>query len=272
LAQEVRKLLHRENYVSEPNDSWYEDYFGPDYLFIDFHSHTGQEVEFIGKVLGLGPGSLLLDAGCGYGRHMSPLLGMGARVVGYDLSAFMLGEAKKRVRGETECDPSIGARAALVRCDHRALPFYGVFDCAINMFNSFGYFAREEDNFRMLSEISGALKPGGLFLLDMVNRDFVIGHMSKKDWFEQDGALILEKKWFDPIENRSEIDVCVVDKHGKRDYHHSIRLYSYTELRMLLEAAGFKVVAVFGGFGGEPFDTNRDRMLILSRSLRMEDE
>ena len=64
----------------------------------------------------------------------------------------------------------------------------------------------------------------------------------------------------------------VIDKRGKRDYHHSIRLYSYTEMVMLLEAAGFKVIAVFGGFGGEMFELNRDRMVILSQSLQMEDE
>jgi SAM-dependent methyltransferase len=261
-----------ENSANILADRWYESYFGPDYLFIDLHSHTDEEVEFIWKVLGLGPDSLLLDAGCGYGRHTIPLIEKGARVVGYDLSAFMLGELKKRHRGDPPCGPSTWNRAMLVRCDHRALPFHGAFDCAINMFNSFGYFAREEDNFRMLAEIAGALRPGGLFLLDLVNRDLVIRHMNRKDWFEHDGALVLEKKWFDPIENRSEIDVSVVDIHGKREYHHSIRLYSYTELRMLLEAAGFRVIAVFGGFGGEPYDPNRDRMLILSQSLMTEDE
>ena len=41
---------------------------------------------------------------------------------------------------------------------------------------------------------------------------------------------------------------------------------------MLLEAAGFNVMAVFGGFNGEQFDWNHDRMLILSQVLEMEDE
>ena len=114
------------------------------------------------------------------------------------------------------------------------------------MFNSFGYFRDEHDNFRMLKSIADALKPGGLFLLDLVNRDFVLRMNARKDWFEHNGAIILEKKWFDPILNRSEIDVTVIDKRGKRDYHHSIRLYSFTELEMLLKAAGFFVRAVFG--------------------------
>lgn len=254
------------------NNTWYERYFGPDYLLIDLHRDTEREVEFIWKVLGLGKGARMLDAGCGYGRHLVPLAMQGARIVGYDLSAFMLAEAAKRIRGEAERVPFLKRRVSLVQCDHRMLPFSRTFDCAINMFNSFGYFAEEHDNFRMLMEIARILVHGGLFLIDLVNRDFVIRNLSRKDWFEHDGAVILEKKEFDPFTNRTEIDVSVVDKWGKRDYHHSIRLYSYTEMVMLLEAAGFRVVAVFGGFGGEIFELNRDRMVILSQSLRTEDE
>jgi SAM-dependent methyltransferase len=254
------------------NNAWYEDYFGPDYLLIDLHPNTGQEVEFIWKVLGLGKGMSVLDAGCGYGRHLVPLLSRGAMVIGCDLSGFMLKEAESRIQGELKRNQSARRRSGLVRCDYRALPFYRSFDCAINMFNSYGYFAKEEDNFRILGEIARALKPGGLFLIDLVNRDFVIRHLARKDWFEHDGAVILEKKEFDPIANRTEIDVSVIDKRGKRDYHHSIRLYSHTEMVMLLSAAGFKIVAVFGGFCGETFDLNHDRMLILSRSPEMEDE
>ena len=36
---------------------------------------------------------------------------------------------------------------------------------------------------------------------------------------------------------------------------------------MLLEAAGFEVQAVFGGFSGETFDWSHDRMLILSQAI-----
>jgi len=139
------------------------------------------------------------------------------------------------------------------------------------MFNSFGYFAKEIDNYRALTSIADALKPGGLFLLDLTNRDFAIRSMRRNDWFEHGDALILERKEFDAVRNRSEIDVIVVDKSGRRAYHHSIRLYSYTELTMLLEAAGFAVRAVFGGFGGETFDEHSSRMLVVAEALATEE-
>lgn len=254
------------------DERWYEEYFGPDYLLIDMHRNTGLEADFIHESLRLGKGKRLLDVGCGYGRHLVPLIGRGVNAFGCDRSRFMLREAEKRIRTVGEKRVALKASGRLTECDNRELPFHRVFDCAVNMFNSFGYFADEHDNFRMLTGIAGSLKPGGLFLLDQVNRDFVLRHHNRKDWFEHDGAVILENKWFDPIRNRSEIDVSVIDKQGKREYHHSIRLYSYTEMVMLLEAAGFRVRAVFGGFRGEEFDLHRDRMIILSQALRREDE
>lgn len=245
--------------MKKKNPPWYETYFGKDYLLIDVQPNTTGEVAFMTKALGLRKHTRLLDAACGYGRHMAPLVRRGIDVYGCDMSTDMLSEAKRRLR-ESGC---ISRR--LIQCDIRKLPFQSVFDSACNMFNSFGYFDEETDNYRVLSQIASALRPGGTFLLDLVNRDFVIRHLSPKDWFEKDGAYILEKKWFDSLRNRTEIDVHVVDKSGKRTYHHSIRVYSFTEISMLLEAAGFEVLDVFGGFEGEEFDLKHKRMLILSQ-------
>ena len=235
-------------------EPWYTTYFGADYLKIDIQPNTAHEVAFIREALELRPGMSLLDTSCGYGRHLAPLVEGGVYGVGCDLSRFMLDRAAAHMKEQ-------GLPSRLVCCDYRELPFDGEFDCAVNMFNSFGYFDREIDNYMALKSIAEALKPGGLFLLDLTNRDFAIRSMRRNDWFEHGDALILERKEFDAVRNRSEIDVIVVDKDGRRAYHHSIRLYSYTELTMLLEAAGFMVRTVFGGFGGETFDEHSSRML-----------
>ena len=51
-----------------------------------------------------------------------------------------------------------------------------------------------------------------------------------------------------------------------------MRIYSFTEISMLLEVAGFIVVGVFRGFDSEKFNCYHNRMLILSQVLDMEDE
>ena len=257
---------------------WYETYFGSDYLLIDIQNNTAQEVKFLMEVLKLKRGTRLLDIGCGYGRHVIPFSERGIDVVGCDLSAFMLKETVRRIalkaRGNGKrfdvLRASMKRGPKLVQCDNRRLPFHHTFDCACNMFNSFGYCKEERDNYRILESIAQALKPGGLFLIDLINRDFYLQLNSRKDWFERDNAIILEHKRFDSLQNRSEIDVTVIDKQGKRSYHHSIRLYSFTELTMLLEAAGFRVLSVYGSFTGDNFDMKQSRMLILARTFEGE--
>src|SRR5688500_11508007 len=45
------------------------------------------------------PGELVLDAGCGTGRSLSAIVASGARVVGVDFSAAMLGVAREAIPG-----------------------------------------------------------------------------------------------------------------------------------------------------------------------------
>lgn len=246
--------------------NWYEAFFGPDYLTVDLQEDNRAEAAFIRDTLCSESGVKLLDAACGYGRHLVPLLKSGIDVYGCDLSQALLGEAARRLRKALR-DGKTAAAQRLIQCDLRELPFRNVFDGVCMMYTSIGYFDGEDENFRVLTSVRQAMKTGGLFLIDNVNRDYFIRSFSPKDWIEKDGAFILEERDFDPVRSRSEIDVTVVDKRGTRRYHHSIRLYTFTELAMFLEAAGFEVEEVYGGFRGEEFSWDNSRMLVLSRAV-----
>ena len=143
---------------------WYETYFGPDYLLIDIQNNTALEVKFLREVLKLKRGTRLLDIGCGYGRHLIPLIERGVDVVGCDLSPFM---PKKTVHHIAQKASGKSKRydvfktcmkrgPKLVQSDNHRLPFHHAFDCACNMFNSFGYCKKERDNYRILESIAQA--------------------------------------------------------------------------------------------------------------------
>ncbi len=57
------------------------------------------------------PGHLVLDAGCGEGRHCFGMLGRGARVVGFDLDFSSMRDASKRLRKEAAAVDSLGEMA-----------------------------------------------------------------------------------------------------------------------------------------------------------------
>ena len=79
------------------NNTWYVDYFGPDYLLIDIQNNTANEVEFLYHILQLDRDVRLLDVGCGYGRHLLPLLERNVDVYGCDLSRFVLNNITQNI-------------------------------------------------------------------------------------------------------------------------------------------------------------------------------
>jgi SAM-dependent methyltransferase len=98
----------------------------------------------------------VLDAGCGVGRHLLPLLQAGFRVWGADCDAQVLGLLQASLANVAA--PAAGAN--LVQADLNRLPFAsGVFDLAVsvNVINH-GDAATFRDYCRELDRV---LKPGG---------------------------------------------------------------------------------------------------------------
>lgn len=243
-------------------EEWYRAFFGEDYIRVDWHTDTQAEVEGIERMLGLKPGERILDVCCGYGRHAIPLASRGYDVTGVDLSEAMLRHAQADAR-------TAAVRVSWVQADARELPFGEHFDGALNLFTAFGYFAREGDNIRVLQEIARVLVPGGLFLLDTVNHDFLVRHFQPQSWYNRDGVVLLEQRQFDPVESRVEGIWTLVEPDGsQRSYPHSIRVYTFAELRMWLSLVGLDVREVFGGYRGEGLDWDAPRMVIVSEKRK----
>ncbi|HWC38505.1 MAG TPA: methyltransferase domain-containing protein, partial [Acidimicrobiales bacterium] len=62
------------------------DVVGPAYLRYSFTRSTESEISFVADALGLAPGMLVVDVGCGPGRHSHALARRGVRVVGVDVA------------------------------------------------------------------------------------------------------------------------------------------------------------------------------------------
>ncbi len=77
------------------------DAYAPQYMQESFTTDTVREVDFIVEELALPIGSRILDMGCGTGRHSVELARRGYRIVGVDLSAGMLAEARKAAEAAT---------------------------------------------------------------------------------------------------------------------------------------------------------------------------
>ncbi len=242
---------------SDTPPPWYDRFFSHEYLAFDEHPHTDLEIEFLLQFLDLEQDLRILDVGCGYGRHLIPLAQEGFSVTGIDRSPVMLSTAHNTAQ-------NAGLTLPLVRADMRALPFVETFDTCLSLFSSFGYFDTEDENFRVLPNIADALVPGGQFLLETVNRDFVVRHLIPTQVYRPEGMFLVEERQFDPISSRSRVDVTVFQNNEQTHLYHSIRLYSFTELEMLLTAVGLVPNAVWGDFHGNEYTCNTPHMIVLA--------
>jgi SAM-dependent methyltransferase len=115
------------------------------------------------RFLGLaGDGGRVLDLGCGAGRDLGWLLGQGVDVIGGDLSAGMLAQARSQVESHG------GGR--LIRLDMTSLPFpdgaFGGVWCSASLLH-----LPKQVSPRALAEMQRVLPPGGPLLLGIQEGD-----------------------------------------------------------------------------------------------------
>jgi SAM-dependent methyltransferase len=195
------------------------------------------EVKFLWKVLKLRKGSRVLDIPCGTGRHALRLARRGASVLGVDASEAYLREARRAAKRI----PNV----RFVRGDMRRIPLRGEFDAAINLWTSFGYFADPADDLKTLRGIARALKPGGLFLIDMLDYEAAKRRAQTKHWMKRsDGAYVLEEALFLGGWDPKIVNEWTVLRPGKpaRRSRFVVRGYDRARMFAALRKAGLKPV------------------------------
>jgi SAM-dependent methyltransferase len=242
---------------------WYREFFDDLYLRVyqplEAPEQVRREVDFIVKALDLPAGAKVLDLCCGQGRHSLELARRGFQVVGVDLSEALLYAARKRAESE-------GLSVTFLHCDMREIDFADEFDAVINMFTSFGYLESEAEDEKVLGKVAQALKSGGKFLLDVVNRDRLVRDFQAREWNAADeGWLVLEERTFDHLSGRMETRwVCVARDGVRYERLSSVRLYTASELRTMLERAGLKVTNLFGDYDGSPYSWDSQRLIVVA--------
>jgi len=245
--------------------AWYEELFaGEDQLRSYGESEASRnQVDFVIGKLAIESGMRILDLCCGRGRHLIDLMRRGYDVVGVDLSAYMLDRCREAAAKEN-------IEPRLIQADMRELSFIAEFDAVINMFTSFGYLESEEEDQKVLDGVSRALKPGGRFLVDLLNRDWLMRNFRERDWEENSrGYIMLSERRFDSVTGRINAREITLHPDGRRtEISHSLRLYPYRELEEMLMKAELSIESVWGGFDSLPFTSTSNRMMVIATKTR----
>lgn len=222
-----------------------------------------EEAAFAWKALKLRRGARVLDVACGTGRHAVLLARRGASVLGVDASPEYLRAARSAARDLPT--------ARFVRGDMRRIPLVGEFDAAINLWTSFGYFARPEDDLRVLRGVARALKPGGLFLIDVIDYGWLKRRGQPRRWDRRaDGAYLLQDTVLAGGRDPRIVNEWTVLRPGRRALtaRFVLRGYDRARLSRLLRRAGLRPVRAWSrlgsGGGGKP----GPRLVVLARKPR----
>lgn len=212
-------------------------------------AETKLEISGLKRLVPLKPEDRIADVCCGMGRHLLPLVSHGYQVVGLDRSPMMLALAHRGAQ-------AAGLQARLVLGDSSRLPFRDAsLDVVLNLFNSFGYFEREEDDRRVLAEAARCLKPGGRFLLDTRNKKHQILFAPYHEPMHlHDGRELIMRCAFDGETQRLVSRWYDANDQSRLVHEASIRLYAPAQIEAMLEEAGLRVQARYGDYEGHEFE------------------
>ena len=225
------------------------DIVGPAYLRYSFARGTESEVSFVADALALGPGRLVVDVGCGPGRHSHALARRGVRVVGVDV-------AQRFVELARHGSP-VGA--GFVRGDARRLPVApGSADAVICLCQGgFGLLGGGTGEQAALEEMAGALRVGGRLAVTAVSAYFVLRYLEQGDTF-------------DPAHGVNHEVATVRDESGDQV---AVDLWTtcFTprELRLLCDRAGLEVLHLWsvgpGSYAPRPPDLDHPEWLVVAK-------
>lgn len=237
---------------------WYKRWFQEHYFLLYPHRTREQAKQEITFLLSRLTPKRALDIGCGDARHLQALLERNVNALGIDYSPFALKLGHAALARENL--PQL-----LTRADMRALPFRDkTFDTVLSLFNSFGYFASDEDHLGLLTEWARVLASQGALVLDYMNHDYLIDNLQSESLDHDWRYRIYQKRRF--AAGRIIKDIEITDTVSGEVYHYqeSVRLYRFPELQQLLRKSGFRINSTFGNFQGEPFHPTSKQLILFA--------
>jgi SAM-dependent methyltransferase len=236
------------------------DWHAPRYEENPFTRHTKAEVDFILSLFPLAGGARILDVACGTGRHSLEFGRRGFQVTGIDLSAGMLSVAAAEL---AKIEPRPDVR--FLKADATEWTAPEPFDAAICLCEgAFNLVGRGEDpvthDLSILRNISSSLRPGAPLVLNALNAFAFIRQLP---------ASAIADESFDPATMIATYQDTWNLPEGPTVMNVRERLFTPPEVAGMLHAAGFKLLAVYGGtagnWGRRPLELDEIEALYVAR-------
>ena len=219
---------------------------------------------WIATAVGLQPGDGILDLGCGPGLYAERLAQAGFQVTGVDLSQNSINYAIAQAREKK--------LAIQYRCQNFLdLDDQGMYSAVLQIAGDYCPLSPDQ-RAKFLANVRAALKPGGVFVLDVTTARQRQKHGLKNSWYAAGQGfwkpgphLVLEQGFAYPDDLYLD-QYIVIEGDGKISvYRNWFQDFTPETIRAELTAGGFAVESLWGDLTGTPYTPNSGWIGIVAR-------
>lgn len=240
--------------MTKDTTQWFASWFDTPYYHILYkdrdHTEAQAFMDTLTNYLNLPVQGKILDLACGKGRHSIYLNSLGYHVTGADLSESSIAYAKQ-FENET----------LRFKAHDMCQPFGQQFDAVFNLFTSFGYFEKEEDNLKTIKAIKSDLNASGFAVIDFMNVNNVLENLVPEDTKTVDGITFYQKRF---LENGHLVKDISFEVNTKTyNFQERVRAFTLNDFETLFEEANCHLLDVFGDYKLHKYDSQLSERLIM---------
>lgn len=204
------------------------------------------------------PVNHILDLACGPGRHLLAFAKYGLQVTGVDSSGYLLNQAANKLAQQQ-------LSANLIHADLLEFQTNQKFDLITNLFASFGYYQKPQDNQQVLNQAYQRLTPNGSLLIETFGKEQLLREMQPVHLTEYDnGDIRIERPTLtNQLQILSNEWILIRGEQAfRREYQHYV--YTAVELTNMLQQAGFEQIRCYGSFQGDSYDLDAEQLILVA--------
>ncbi len=233
---------------------WFSSWFDTPFYHTLYKNRDDSEaqafMDTLTNYLNIPEHGTILDLACGKGRHARYLNTLGYHVTGVDLSENSINYAKQFENDSLHFE-----------MHDMCKPYKTQFDAVFNLFTSFGYFDKDEDNLNTVEAIKANLNTFGFGVIDFMNSEFVINNLVSENTKTVDTITFNLKRY---VEDGYIVkDISFSADSENYNFQERVRAFTLKDFEAIFAKANVHLLDVFGDYKLNKFNPKTSERLIM---------